>query len=295
MKTSCFTVSFAGLWGQHRLTLEESIKKIAELGYQGVMLMGKRPHFSPLDYSIEDCARLRELIESKGLEVACVAGYTNFTGGLSSPEVPFVDLQVAYVEALAQRAQALGGDLVRIFTSYERDGMPFARQWQITVDAIRECCDRTGEYGVRVGIQNHHDIGVPTRSLCHLVEEIDRPNLVAMYDCWSVFLQGEDIDSNVRKIAPRIGFTTVADYVVLPRARYRQDLVNYQAESPPGVQAVPMGEGELPYKAFFKALKKTGYDGWVSYEMCSPVRGGGALENLERYARKFVEYVAALD
>jgi sugar phosphate isomerase/epimerase len=291
MKTSLFTVSFAGGWGQHRLTLEESIEKTAALGYQGVMVMGKRPHLSPLDYTLDDCGRLRELIESNGLEVACIAAYTNFTGGMESPEVPFVDLQVAYVEALAQRAQALGSDLIRIFTSYERDGVPFAQQWQLTVDAVRECCNRAGEYGVRIGIQNHHDIGVPTKSLYHMIEEIDRPNLVAMYDCWSVFLQGEDIVSNVRKMAPRIGFTTVADYITLPRARYRADLVNYQAGTPAAVQAVPMGQGELPYEQFFTALKQEGFDGWVSYEMCSPVRGGGSPENLERYGREFLKYM----
>ena len=39
MKTSLFTVSFAGLWGQHRLTLEESIDKVAELGFDGIEIM----------------------------------------------------------------------------------------------------------------------------------------------------------------------------------------------------------------------------------------------------------------
>lgn len=60
MKTSMFTVSFGGAWGQHRLTLEDSIDKIAELGHQGVKPMEKRPHLSPLDYSIDDCSRLQE-------------------------------------------------------------------------------------------------------------------------------------------------------------------------------------------------------------------------------------------
>ena len=291
MKTSLFTVSFAGLWGQHRLGLEESIDKTAALGYQGVELMGKRPHLSPLDYSVDDCGRLRERLASAGLELSAIAAYTNFTGGMESPEVPFVDMQVAYVEALARRARALGGDLIRIFTSYERDGVPFTRQWQINVDAIRACCDRAAEYGVRIGVQNHHDIGVPTKTFRHLLEEIDRPNLVPMFDCWSAFLQGEDVVSSVRMIGPTIGCTTVADYITLPRARYQPDLVSYRAESPAGVQAVLMGEGELPYPAFFKALQAEGFDGWVSYEMCSPVRGGGALENLERYAKAFLAYM----
>jgi sugar phosphate isomerase/epimerase len=52
-----------------------------------------------------------------------------------------------------------------------------------------------------------------------------------------------------------------------------------------------MGEGELPYKPFFAALKASGFDGWVSYEMCSPLRGGGSLDNLRRYAHRFLEYM----
>ena len=64
MKLSLFTVSYAGLWGQHQLTLEDAIRKAAELGYQGVELMGKRPHFSPLDWSLEDCRALKTLLEA---------------------------------------------------------------------------------------------------------------------------------------------------------------------------------------------------------------------------------------
>ena len=35
MELSLFTVSFAGLWGQHKLTLEQSIDQVADLGYAG--------------------------------------------------------------------------------------------------------------------------------------------------------------------------------------------------------------------------------------------------------------------
>jgi len=44
MKLSLFSVSYAGFWGQHQLTLPEFIEKSAQLGYDSVMLAGKRPH-----------------------------------------------------------------------------------------------------------------------------------------------------------------------------------------------------------------------------------------------------------
>ena len=53
MQLSLFSVSYAGLWGQDALSLEEVIAKSGSLGFDAVMLMGKRPHLSPLDASEE--------------------------------------------------------------------------------------------------------------------------------------------------------------------------------------------------------------------------------------------------
>ena len=43
---SLFSVSYAGLWGQHRLDTLEFLKKAAKLGYTAVQLAGKKPHIS---------------------------------------------------------------------------------------------------------------------------------------------------------------------------------------------------------------------------------------------------------
>ena len=290
MRTALFTVSFAGLWGQDRLTLEQSIDVAAELGYDGVEIMGKRPHLSVLDYQVDDCQRLRDRAERSGLRVAAIAGYTDFTGGARAAEVPFGEMQVSYVAELARRAAPLGCDLVRVFTSYEHDAAGFPTQWRQTVDALRACCDRAAEFGVQIGLQNHHDLAVDTKTYVELLAEVDRPNLTPMYDCWSPYLRGENVAAGAARLAKRMRFTTMADYVVLPRWKYLPDLVNYEAQ-PPAVLAVKMGEGELPYESFLSTLQAQGYDGWVSYEMCSPIRGGGSLENLKAYARHFVEYM----
>jgi sugar phosphate isomerase/epimerase len=291
MRTALFTVSFAGLWGQERLTLEQSIDIAAELGYAGVEIMGKRPHLSPLDYSLDDCRRLAERARARGLAVAAIAGYTDFGASPTASEVPFAEMQVGYVGELARRAAALGCDLVRVFTSYETEGAGFYAQWRQVIESVRACCDRAAEFGVNIGLQNHHDIGVDTQAYVELLAEVDRPNLSPMYDCWSPYLRGEDAAAGAARLASRMPCTTVADYIVLPRWQYRPEAVNYAARQPPAALAVPMGEGELPYKAFFNALESGGFDGWVSYEMCSPIRGGGSLENLKAYARKFLNYM----
>ena len=67
-------------------------------------------------------------------------------------------------------------------------------------------------------------------------------------------------------------------------------MVRYE-ECTPVNMAVPVGQGDVDYAAFLAALKATGYDGALSYEMCSPLLGGGSMENLDRCARQTLEYI----
>jgi len=58
--------------------------------------------------------------------------------------------------------------------------------------------------------------------------------------------------------------------------------------------AVPMGKGFIDYPAFFRALVQANYSGYVAYEMCSPLEGGGSEANLDRCATAFFTYMREL-
>ena len=290
MRPILFSVSYAGLWGQSRLTLEEFIPRAAALGYAGVELMGKRPHLSPLDWTDDRLDQLRALCERHRLEVACLAAYTNFTGGAEARDVPFSEMQVQYVESLCRMAQRLNCSLVRVFTAYERDDMLMPAQWDRTAAAIRECCTRAAPYRVTIGIQNHHDLAVHSKALVELLREIAQPNCRLMLDPWSLCVRGEELYETAKRAAPHVVYTTLADYICLPRARYRPGLTNYTHE-PDLLRAVPIGEGDMENATFLAGLRAGGYDGAVAYEMCSPLRGGGGMENLDHCARAFVGWL----
>lgn len=285
-----FSVSYSGSWGQAKLSVGEFVDKAAALGFGGVMLGGKRPHLSPLDYDADARKRLRERIGERGLRRVIVAAYNNFTGDLEHAEVPVREIQVGYVTSLARLAADLGGDMVRVFTGYENPAGSYLPQWNLVVASLRECARRAADLGVRIGVQNHHDLGVYWRAQRDLIEAVDEPNCVALFDAWAPALQGADLVEAAREMGRLTAHTTIADYQLRPRFRYEPDVINYRAEKP-YAQAVPMGEGFIDYKAFLSALIESGFDGTVAYEMCSPVLGGGSEENLDRYARRFIEYL----
>jgi sugar phosphate isomerase/epimerase len=142
-----------------------------------------------------------------------------------------------------------------------------------------------------VAVQNHHDVALHTSALLELLHDVGRANCKLGFDAWSPALRGEDLYEAAKIAAPHTVITTNADYVRLPRYRYRPELVNYESATPELVRAVPFGTGFIDYTAFFRGLRDGGFCGLATFEMCSPVRGGGALENLDNYARTYVRWM----
>jgi sugar phosphate isomerase/epimerase len=206
-----FSVSYSGSWGQARLSVEEFVDHAADLGFAGVMLGAKRPHLSLLDYDDKARARLRKQLEARGLRTICVAGYNNFTADLDHTEIPMREIQVHYVTELARLACDIGGNLVRIFTGYEHPATTYLTQWNLLVDALKECAQRAAGFGVTIGVQNHHDIGVDYRSQYDLIHAVNEPNCKALFDAWAPALQGADLVEAARRLAPLAAHTTTAN------------------------------------------------------------------------------------
>lgn len=291
MKTGLHTISYAGVWpGQARLSLSEIVERAGELGYDGLMIAAKRPHLSILDADTDSLARLKGQMDAAGVGLACMAGYNNLSGDAGHPDIPFGEMQIAYITELARITQALGGSIVRVFTAYQH---PALSEWALrgrVVECLREAAHRAADFGCTLAVQNHHDCGGHWQTLKDLLLEIDEPNCKAGFDAWAPFLQGDDIVAAAREMAPLTCQTIIADYVRRPRFQYLPQYVNYERQ-PDLIQAVPMGEGEIDYTGFLKALVAGGFDGYVIYEMCSPLRGGGELSNLDYCAGKFLEFM----
>jgi sugar phosphate isomerase/epimerase len=290
MKLSLFSVSYAGFWGQDSLNLTDFISKSAQLGYNSVMIAGKRPHLSPLDTDDEKIATVKAALSENHIDCSVIGGYTDLSAS-AAVEVPYLEMQIAYVESLCRIAADLGAPVVRVFTAYELETQNPHAAWAAVVSALQEMCDRAAGHGVTLAVQNHHDIGVHTDALLEMVGDIDRKNCKVGFDAWSPALRGEDLYQAAKKMAPHTAITTNADYIRLKRFVYQPELINYRKAEPDLVRAVKFGEGFIDYKNFFRGLRDGGFDGVANYEMCSPIRGGGSAENLDTYAANYLKWM----
>jgi sugar phosphate isomerase/epimerase len=294
VKTCLHSVSYMGIWrGQATLTVDEFLVKAKELGFDGVMLAAKKPHVSLIDYDDAARQKLRARIKELGLELVCLAAYTDFTAGADKAGIPHTEIQAIYVGEVARLARDLGTNMVRIYTGYERPDVPYDRQYALVVEGLKMAGNIAAKYGITLAVQNHHDIALHHDAMKWLLDEVNLPNVKAAFDCWSPTLEGlssEEIKKAIYTMKPYIVHTTTADYKELPRFAYEHTQTNY-IPLVSQMRAVPMGQGFLDYKTFISTLKEIGYQGYIAYEMCEVLEGGGSVENLDHCAKKFLEYI----
>jgi len=294
VKTCLHSISYSGLWrGQSFLSVDDFLVKAKELGYEGVILMAKRPHLSPLDFDKAERARLKKKISDLGLTLVALAGYSDFLAGVDKIGIPHTEMQAAYIGQVAELAADLGTNMVRIFTGYERPGVPYDRQYAIVVEGLQLAAREAQKHGVTLVVQNHHDVALHHDAMYWLMQDVNMPNVKVGWDAWAPNLQGlskEEIKASIHKMKPYIALTIAADYVIMPRYRYDSYLTNYFAVDPV-MRATQMGKGIVDYETFFGTLKEIGYQGYLAYEMCEVLEGGGSIQNLDYTAKEFLKYV----
>jgi len=298
IKPCLHSIGYAGLWrGQAQLGVEEFLVKAKELGYPSVMIMAKRPHLSPLDYDAAARAKLKRRADELGITIAALAGYSDFTAGMDKPGIPNVEMQAAYLGEVAKLANDLGCKMVRVFTGYERPGIPYDKQYGAVVEGLRLAGKEAARHGVTLVVQNHHDIALHHEAMLWLIREVNLPNVQVGWDAWSPTLEGlsaAQIRESILKLKPHIVNTIAAQYKRHPRFKYVHELTNYEAQQPV-IRATQMTdpEGIIDYKAFFGTLREIGYRGYLVYEMCEVLEGGGSIENLDRTAKEFLKFLSS--
>ncbi|MBS7610932.1 sugar phosphate isomerase/epimerase [Candidatus Bathyarchaeota archaeon] len=282
MKLSLHSVSLSGFFYRGKpVHLEELIPKVKQYGFDGVELMGKRPHANPVDLSAESRRNLRELASSSGLDIAAIAGYNDFSGSDAFKR----ELNILYVKELIKLARDLETDIVRVFAAGMTDvdpSIPYHEHWRLCVEVLKEVSRFAEDYGVTLALQNHPPIIESYEDVLDMVEEVGSEALKTCIDpellIWvrDVDPYGEDALERFKTIYGRVGKLLVHVHVGDSIERAGKFII-----APGGggsilralrIERVPMGTGVFKriVKPFAETLKSIGYNRYVSYEVCSP-------------------------
>ncbi len=309
MKIALHSVTYSGFFYRGRaLSLEEVIARVREAGYDGLEIMAKRPHGSPLDLDAKRRRELRELADSYQVEIAILAAYTDFSG----PDPLRREMNLMYLRGVIELARDLGVDKVRVFAAGMKGvdpKLPYWEHWRLCREGLREAARIAEEHGVVLGLQNHPPIIETYRDVLSMIEEVGSESLKAVVDPELLIWTGDvdpldpDVGRRLREVYREVGDLLIHVHVgdvVIRRGQLVWSPDGTMAMTRmPRLERVPLGEGLFGRiaKPFVEALADVGYNGFISYEICSPRYVGHelvTLEDVDEEVRRGARYLRAL-
>jgi sugar phosphate isomerase/epimerase len=240
-----------------RFSLRDTIRVLAELGYEGVEIMADVPHACPLDLSERDINGIREELDRHGMEISNVNAFTLYAEGdvyhpswiENDPSLRRRRLEhtlrcIDLTARLGARTLSTepGGPLGGM---QPEDGL---RLFKEGLDAIH---DRAGERGVRVLIEPEPGLLIETSSqFCRFFQELDPEVFGLNFDIGHFFCVGED---------PVALVSTLKDHT---HHFHLEDI----ASSKTHCHLMP-GDGAIDLAKVLEAIADIGYAGFVTVEL----------------------------
>jgi sugar phosphate isomerase/epimerase len=303
MKVSLYTISYTGIWyAGPALQIEEIVPRIREMGYEGIEIAAKRPHASPLDWDKKKCEKVKELCNSYQMPIVALATYTNF----ASPIMEERENELLMLREQIKLASWLEASVVRVFAAWMgtalKDGhgtYDFSRhtwkypgcthqdRWNWVRSCLEEAVKWAEEYNLVLALQTHGPVvRLGYEDTLEMIKQVNSKYLKMSLDiglaCFDQFTQQSDeyIAKAVQECKDLIVHSHFnGKFEETPEGEVVQVPYDFPGLTPPGGSIIN-------YPAFVRELKRINYQGYISYEVCSPVIKHGRLQGLEEVDRQ---------
>jgi sugar phosphate isomerase/epimerase len=255
-------------------TLEECIKRISELKFDGIELSGFKPHANPELYPIK--AKRKDLLSMINSHNLGIAGYAADLSGFSILCDNVDSIREKTFDACLKFCADLDINAMRVDTvsspSGEK-GISYETSWQKITKVFKNYAKKAEDAGVVLvwEFEPGFMFNKPSE-IINLLKEVNHPNFKAMIDtchahCCGIGLNQipplEVIDSPLSKIAATFirQLTGSIGHVHL--------IDSDNTLNPHGTSThMPFKRGVIDFDEVMKALIEVGYKGWLSLDLC---------------------------
>jgi len=260
------------------VSLPDAVRALSRLGYTGVELLADAPHWSPEDAANgrEDAvlAALRETrmaVSNVNVNTAVGLSPTPPPDGTFEPSLGHSDpavraRRIEYTRAAMRFAARTGARCVSVASGrVERDVPPEVGREHLA-ESLRTLCIEAETLGLRVGVEAEPALLIErTDELLWLFDRVGHSALGANLDLGHALCAGEDPVRAIERLEGRIWNVHVED--IRDRKHFHR---------------VP-GEGDVDFVSLFRALRSTGYTGFVTVELytCADRAEAAATRSLE--------------
>lgn len=269
-----------------RLGLEGGLEAAAGLKVDGIQMYAVRGQTHPDNMNSAARAALRRRLESLRLEMAAVCG--DFGGhGFTSEEGNTKRIEDS--KKVMELALDLGCNVVTTHI-----GVVPADKSHPRYKVMAGACEQLARFGERAGACFAIETGPePAGVLRAMLDDIAVPKGIGVnFDPANlVMVVGEDIPTAVGTLAPYIVHTHAkdgknlkpVDAEKLYRSFAERGIAGFSAGD--YIKEVPLGEGGVNFSTYIAALRKAGYDGYLTIEREVGADPGKDIEQAVKFLR----------
>ncbi|MBI4587104.1 MAG: sugar phosphate isomerase/epimerase [Planctomycetes bacterium] len=296
-KLSIGTWAYAfGPYQNNPVPFDTVVRRLGELGFDGVEIGAFKPHIHPEDYPMDcDRARVRNLIKVNGLEVSGLAADFWFAPGPGTDDAQKNDMYVKLFKKNLQLALDLGAPSIRADTNSPPDGPKGVDRkvaWKRIADLWRTCAGLAEEHGVKLvwEFEPGFFLNKPSE-VAGLAQEINHPNFSVLFDTCHAYMCAvvgarqpgakETLKGGVAEFARllkgKIGHLHVIDS---DGTLHGNETSTHR----------PFGEGKINFNEALDAIiKEAGYKGdWFTIDLCFWPEAWDVTEKAQKFLAPYL-------
>jgi protein FrlC len=253
-------------------TLDDVISRLSDMGYDALEIGCASPHAWPAYLSAQRRREISRLLQAKSLKVSSMLPAPGGGPGMN-PASPLEEerkFTVEHYKDVIRLAHDLECSTVLWIAGWIVQGTTQQQAKKYTLTGLKECADFAKDLGITLVIE-------PTSADSNLIESADdalelqqmtgSQNVKVMFDTFHVLYRNEVPVDYVEKMQASLAHIHLAD-----------------------TDRLPPGQGRCDYKGLIQALKRVGYDGYLTMEVGFDKRSADP----DWYARTSLEYLREL-
>ena len=278
---------------------DDAIKRIARLGFKSVELIAWNGQVLIDYYTKETIAHLKKLLKDSGLRMT---NFNNSPRDLCSTDKKLRQASKDSYKKAVEVAHELGAETLTSVSPYPFSmtngykhilelpksqiwtikgdlNLDFSANYQQFVEDMKELCQWNADAGLKLLIEPHPYRWVNSaQSMLRLMEHVGAANLGFNLDPSHLFASGEFPQRTIYELKGKVWHAHFSDNDTLTNAHWRP------------------GTGKIDWHAVMQALKDTGFNGEISFELedvpGAANHGGHSTPEMDDELRQSIKYIS---